>query len=109
MKSRKNFELSFRVVLAEMTALEADNAKLRAALDEQKRKSDALLQTAAAEVRLYREQLVTAHRQRKRADRVHDAALTQARARAAYYRTKLAEYRRELVATKSIVRKQKHD
>ena len=108
MKALKNFELSCRVAVSEMTALATDNAKLAAALNVEKRKAEAA-QAAVAEARALREQLITANRAKKRADKAHDTALTEARERAAYYRTKLAEYRRELVSVKSIVRKQKHE
>jgi hypothetical protein len=109
MKSLKNFELSYRVVLSEMTALANDNAKLALALEAERRKHQQAMHTAAAEQRALREQVVTATRSKKRAERKHDASLTKARERAAYYRSKLAEYRRELLSVKSIVRNQKHD
>jgi hypothetical protein len=109
MKTLSLFEKAYEQLVLEIGQLGQRNRDLSDLAHKDREKLAEALQVAVSEHRVLRDQIVTMSRSKKRSDRKHEATLSKVRERNAYYRSKLAEYRRELVSVKSALRDQKYE
>lgn len=86
--------------------LELCNRELLEQVEEQRTLAKEELLKQVEENRALEKQIVTLTRQKRRAEVRHAQQLQKQRARAAELRTKMGEYRRDLVALRTIVRHQ---
>lgn len=100
---------SYAQLLKYTAGLESSNREMLLQLEGQRTLAKEELLKQVEENRALEKQIATLTRQKRRAEVKHAQQLQKQRARSAELRTKMGEYRRDLVALRTIVRHQERN